>query len=90
MIRIEPSTRLRTNYPHIIKEAKKTGDVVYITRKGEVEAVLMGFDAFNMREESIRLEQIIVDAEHMRIYGEEAYNLDKFGEWLKDALHRED
>lgn len=90
MIRVEPSTRLRTNYAHIIKEIKRNGDVVYITRNGEVEAVLMGFDAFNMREESIRLEQIIVDAEHQRIYGENAYNLDELEEWLKDALHRED
>ena len=61
MALVQPATRLRTDYNRIAELARKTGEPVYITRKDIPELVLMDFDAFQEREQVIKLAVILKD-----------------------------
>ncbi len=72
MALVQPATRLRTDYNRIAELARKTGEPVYITRKDIPELVLMDFDAFQEREQVIKLSDIVLsgDLERLREAGD--------------------
>ena len=72
MALVQPATRLRTDYNRIAELARKTGEPVYITRKDIPEFVLMDFDAFQEREQVIKLSDIVLsgDLERLREAGD--------------------
>lgn len=72
MALVQPATRLRTDYNRIAELACKTGEPVYITRKDIPELVLMDFDAFQEREQVIKLSDIVLsgDLERLREAGD--------------------
>ena len=52
---IKPSTALRNDYGSISELAHKEGEPIYITKNGEGDLVVMSIEAFEEREEILRL-----------------------------------
>lgn len=84
MVRIEPATKLRTNYNLIAEIAKKTGDSIYITRNGVADVVLMSVSAFENRDTVLRLGHIVLQAEKNRLLNETAFSLEESMSILND------
>ena len=72
---IKPSTALRNDYAGISKLAHEQSEPIYITKNGEGDMVVMSIDAFERREEAIRLEARLAAAEASRAAGEPSVSL---------------
>ena len=73
-MQIRPSSALRNDYNAISELAKKTGEPVFITNKGEGDGVFMSVEAFEEREKMFRHRDAIYAAasrlvEGRRIWG---------------------
>ncbi|HWT76261.1 MAG TPA: type II toxin-antitoxin system Phd/YefM family antitoxin [Mobilitalea sp.] len=73
---IKSSTNLRNDYGTISTLAHETQEPVYITKNGEGDLVIMSIDAFEKREELIRLRAKLELAEQSRLAGEPVYTLE--------------
>ncbi len=73
---IKSSTSLRNDYGTISSLAHETQEPVYITKNGEGDLVIMSIDAFEKREELIKLRAKIEVAEQSRLSGEPVYTLE--------------
>ena len=65
-MQIRPSSALRNDYNAISELAKKTGEPVFITNKGEGDGVFMSVEAFEEREKMFRHRDAIYAAEFSR------------------------
>jgi prevent-host-death family protein len=72
-MRIKSSTNLRNDYPAISLEAHDSAEPIYITKNGEGDLVVMSIEAFEQREELIRLKARLAAAEHTRRAGLPVY-----------------
>lgn len=72
---IKSSTSLRNNYGIISNLAHETQEPVYITKNGEGDIVVMSIDAFEKREEILKLKAKLSLAEESRLKGEKHYSL---------------
>ena len=70
---IKSSTSLRNDYGTISTLAHKVQEPIYITKNGEGDLVVMSIDAFEKREERVRLRAKLELAENARLTGEPAY-----------------
>ena len=52
---IKPSAALRNDYTSVSNLAKETEEPIYITKNGEGDLVLMSIDAFEKREQILKL-----------------------------------
>ena len=69
-MQIRPSSALRNDYNAISELARKTGEPVFITNKGEGDGVFMSVEAFEEREKMFRHRDAIYAAELSRLSGE--------------------
>ena len=83
---IKPSAALRNDYASISKIAKETREPIYITRNGEGDLVLMDIDAFERREQTLKLRARILEAEQQRISGAEALSIDEARTRLRERI----
>ena len=58
---IKSSSALRKSYDKVVEEAKAGDGVVYITRNGEGEMVLLTLEEHQRREAEIKLTLILLD-----------------------------
>jgi prevent-host-death family protein len=70
---IKSSTCLRNDYGTISMLAQDTHEPIYITKNGEGDLVVMSIEAFEKREEILRLRNKIEAAEQFRLAGALAY-----------------
>ncbi len=70
---IKPSTALRNEYTKISDLAKKTGEPIVITNKGEADLVVLSVDAFEEREKMFRHRDKVYEAEVARLSGMPTY-----------------
>ena len=66
---IKASAALRNDYTTISNLAKETKEPIYITKNGEGDMVLMSIDAFEKREQMLKLRAKVLQAEEERING---------------------
>ena len=59
---IRASADIRTNYNAVIEECRQTGAHVYLTKNGQVEAVVMDIASFERREQILRAQQMVLEA----------------------------
>ena len=74
---IKPSTALRNDYSAISELAHKEEAPIYITKNGEGDLVVMSIDAFERREEILKLRAKLAAAEQIRTSGQEALSLEE-------------
>ena len=74
---IKSSTTLRNDYTQISNLAHEKQEPIYITKNGEGDLVIMSIDAFEKREELIRLKAQLEAAEQSRLSGEPTVSIDE-------------
>ena len=84
---IKSSTALRNDYGEISDLAHKEEEPIYITKNGEGDLVVMSIDAFERREETLRLRAKLEAAEQSRQHGEATYSAEESRQRL-EALYR--
>jgi prevent-host-death family protein len=81
---IRSSSSLRNNYNAISAYAKKTQEPVFITVNGEGDGVFMSLEAYEKREELLKLRAQILLAEEQRIYEAKTISIQEAREELKN------
>ena len=72
---IKSSTMLRNDYGVISALAHEEAEPIYITKNGEGDLVVMSIEAFEEREETLRLRAKLYAAEQARLSGAPTYSL---------------
>lgn len=67
---IKASTALRNDYAGISNLAKETNEPIYITKNGDGDLVVMNIEAFEKREQMLKLREKVLKAEQERIEGQ--------------------
>ena len=71
---IKASAALRNDYAAVSRLAKETEEPIYITKNGEGDLVLMSIDAFEKREQVLKLRlnqqgyRMVICGKHVIIY----------------------
>jgi prevent-host-death family protein len=81
---IKSSTSLRNDYSTVSNLAHKMQEPIYITKNGEGDLVVMSIEAFEKREEVIRLKAKLEMAEVSRVSGEPTYTLEQSRQRLEE------
>ena len=87
---IKSSTALRNDYGEISELARKEEEPIYITKNGEGDLVVMSIDAYERREETLRLRAKLEAAEQSRLHGEPAYSAEESRQRLEALYARTD
>ena len=74
---IKASVEIRTNYNAVIDECRQTGEPVYLTKKGQGDAVVMDIDSFEKREQVFRAQQMVLEAYVDQLAGAKSYSSDE-------------
>ena len=74
---IKPSTALRNEYGTISDLAHKEDAPIYITKNGEGDLVVMSIEAFERREEILRLRAKLAAAEQSRLSGQPPVSMEE-------------
>ncbi len=85
---IKSSTSLRNDYTSISALAHEQQEPIYITKNGEGDLVVMSIEAFEKREEIIKLRSKIELAEKSRIAGEPTFTLEQSKQRLEEIYER--
>lgn len=81
---IKPSTVLRNDYGAISELAHKEDAPIYITKNGEGDLVLMSIDAFERREEVLKLRAKLAAAEQVRQSGQPSFSIEQSKKRLEE------
>ncbi|WP_455502027.1 type II toxin-antitoxin system Phd/YefM family antitoxin [Gemmiger sp.] len=74
---IKSSTALRNDYGYISDLAHNEAEPIYITKNGEGDLVVMSIEAFEEREEALKLRAKLEAAEQSRLAGAPTYTLEE-------------
>ena len=84
---IKASAALRNDYASISNLAKDTKEPIYITKNGEGDLVLMSIDAFERREQILRLREKVLQAEQERINGAKTLSVSEARQRLGERVN---
>lgn len=84
---IKASAALRNDYASISNMAKETKEPIYITKNGEGDLVLMSIDAFEKREQMLKLRAKVLQAEQERMDGAETFSVSQARERLRERVN---
>ena len=84
---IKPSAALRNDYTNISNLAKETKEPIYITKNGEGDLVLMSIEAFERREQILRLHEKVLQAEQERLNGAKTISVSEARQRLRDRMN---
>ena len=85
---IKSSTALRNDYGRISDLAHDEQEPIYITKNGEGDLVVMSIEAFEQREETLKLRAKLEAAENDRISDAPAYTLEDSRKRLEAIYQR--
>jgi len=74
---IKSSTTLRNDYGKISTLAHEAAEPIYITKNGEGDIVVMSIEAFEKREQVLKLRSRIMSAENSRLSGVPTISLEE-------------
>ena len=83
---IKASAALRNDYASISNLAKESNEPIYITKNGEGDMVLMSIDAYEKREQLLRLRARVLQAERERIDGAKTMSATEARKNLRERL----
>lgn len=86
---IKSSTTLRNDYGMISSLAHEVDEPIYITKNGEGDLVVMSIEAFEKREQLMKLHAKLMVAEHARLSGEPAVSLSEARKRLAEKYNAE-
>lgn len=86
---IKSSTTLRNDYPSISALAHEKQEPIYITKNGEGDLVVMSIEAFERREELVRLKAAVDEAERERLAGAPTYTIEEVWDELEKIYNDE-
>lgn len=81
---IKSSTALRNDYGMISELAHKEAEPIYITKNGEGDLVVMSIEAFEQREELLKMRAKLDAAELARLSGAPSYSLEESKKRLEE------
>lgn len=84
---IKASAALRNDYASISNIAKETKEPIYITKNGEGDLVLMSIEAFEKREQILKLRAKVLQAEQERIDKAATLSISQARERLKERVN---
>jgi prevent-host-death family protein len=85
---IKSSTALRNDYGMISDLAHKEAEPIYITKNGEGDLVVMSIEAFEQREETLRLKSRLEAVEQARLSGAPTYTMEESKKRLEAIYSR--
>ena len=74
---IKSSTALRNDYISFSNLAHEIDDPIYVTKNGEGDLAVMSIEAFEKREQLLKLKSKLLDAEFSRVSGEPTVSLEE-------------
>ena len=83
---IKPSTALRNDYQTISNMVKETAEPIYITKNGEGDMVVLSIEAYERREEMLRLRERLLYSEEERLSGARTYSEEEVLQMLKGRV----
>lgn len=86
---IKSSTTLRNQYGVISALAHEVEEPIYITKNGEGDIVVMSIEAFEKREQILKLRSKIAVAEQARLAGEPTISLGEARKRLEEKYNGE-
>lgn len=84
---IKASAALRNDYTTISNMAKETKEPIYITKNGEGDLVLMSIDAFEKREQMLKLREKVLQAEQERLDNAPTLDIAQARERLRERIN---
>lgn len=84
---IKASAALRNDYTAISNLAKETKEPIYITKNGEGDVVVMSIEAFEKREQILKLRAKVLQAEQERIAGKPTLTVSEARAQLRERLN---
>jgi prevent-host-death family protein len=84
---IKPSASLRNDYQGISKMARDTKEPIFITKNGEGDLVVMNIEAFERREQVLKLRAKVLQAEQERIEGAKTINVTEARKRLRGRIN---
>ena len=83
---IRPSAAIRQNYNEIAELCRGTHAPVYLTKNGEGDLVVMDIEAFNRREQMLKLREELLAVEEDRMAGNVGCTIDELDEYLDGII----
>ena len=83
---IKPSTALRNDFQTISNMVKETAEPIYITKNGEGDMVVLSIEAYERREEMLRLRERLLYSEEERLSGARTYSEEEILQMLKGRV----
>ena len=84
------SAEIRTNYNAVIEECRQTGEPVYLTKNGQGEAVVMDIASFEIREQMLRAQQMVLEAYIDQLAGAKTYSTEEVKSMMDRIIGGED